>query len=357
MLHAVIMAGGSGTRFWPVSRNDRPKQFLSLADEKPLLRATFERLEGLVPPERTWVITSAAAAPLTRQLLPEVPAANVLGEPEGRDTAACVGYAACVTRHHDPDAVCVVLPADHVIDGTDRFRAAMAAGAQHVAAQGGLLTFGVRPTRPETGYGYLKLGERCDAVAGFAVHRLDRFVEKPNHDDAERYLANDVYLWNSGMFAWRADAILDEIGRQLPRLAAGLERLAASLGTADEEAVVNQVYPTLQRVSIDFGVMEGAEQCWTVPVDFSWSDVGSWPTLAELLHTDARDNACRGRILALDASRNILVSHGPMVAAIGVSDLVVVATADAVLVVPVEQAQRVKQAVKKLEERGWNDLL
>jgi mannose-1-phosphate guanylyltransferase len=357
MLHVVIMAGGTGTRFWPVSRRGRPKQLLSLAGSDPILRTTYERTAPLVPPERTWVVTTANNAAVTRELLPELEPDHVLAEPEARDTAACAGYAALVVLQCDPDPVCAVLPADHVIGKEDRFRSALTAAAEVVAEDRGLLTFGIHPTRAETGYGYLEIGNEHRVVNGFPVHHLERFVEKPDLETARRYLESGDHLWNSGMFVWRAEEYLEEVGRQLPELAAGLERLAAALGAGDAAAASAEIYPTLARTSVDFGVMEGAKRAWTIPVDFPWSDVGAWPALAELVAPDQDGNAVRGRVVAAHGADNVLVSDGPVVAVAGVRDLVVVATPDAVLVVPKAEAQRVKQLVAELEARGWDDVL
>lgn len=357
MLHVVIMAGGSGTRFWPVSRQLRPKQLVALAVERPILRLTFERVAPLVPPERTWVVTAKDTADATRDLLPELPGDNILAEPEGRDTAACAGLAAQVLLHADADAVCAMLPSDHVIGDERRFREALLAAAEVVASDGGLLTFGVRPTRAETGYGYLKLGDEHRIVDGWRVHELARFVEKPDVETAHEYLSDGSYLWNSGMFVWCAAEFLLEVRRQLPELADGLDRVAEALGQADFEAALEEIYPTLGRTSVDYGVMEGARRCWTMPVDFPWSDVGAWPALAGMLPRDPDGNATRGRVVALGADRNLVITDGPVVALAGVKDLVVVATGDAVLVVPADDAQRVKEIVAELEERGWHDVL
>ena len=357
MLHAVIMAGGSGTRFWPASRQSRPKQFLALATDTPLLRMTFERLEGLVPPERVWVVTTAATAEATREFLPELPANNVLAEPVGRNTAACAGFAAHVVLARDSEATCIVLPADHVIGEVSRFRSAMAAGARLVEREGGLLTFGVQPTRPETGYGYLELGPEHSRDGEWAIHRLQRFVEKPDVDHAQSYMKSRRFLWNAGIFAWRAADLLDELRRQLPKLADGLDKIARSLETTQAGTVLAEVYPALPATSVDFGVMEKAEGCWTVPVDFPWSDVGSWLALEEVLPSDADGNRQRGRVHIEEARGNVLVSTGPTVSVVGVDNLVVVATPDAVLVVPKDQAQRVKDVVDALREKGWDDVL
>lgn len=357
MLHAVIMAGGSGTRFWPASRRHRPKQLLPIAGDTPLLRRTFERLQPWIPAERVWVVTTRELVQPTLHMLPELPPGNILGEPAGRDTAACAGYAALRVRAADPEAVCLVLPADHVIGAGEDFRRAMEAGASHVREHGGLLTFGIRPTRPETGYGYLELGPEAGTARGHTVHRLRRFVEKPDAETARAYLERGGFLWNSGMFVWRASDLLEEIATLLPELSHGLERIAAALGTPSEAEVLDRLYPQLPRTSVDFGVMERARLVWCIPVAFPWSDVGSWHAAWEAAEKDAGGTATRGRVVTLDAHGSLVISEGPAVAVAGVQDLVVVATADAVLVVPRAQAQRVKEIVSELERRGWSDLL
>jgi len=213
------------------------------------------------------------------------------------------------------------------------------------------------PTRPETGYGYLELGPEHTHEGEWSVHRLRRFVEKPDVDRARTYLESGGHLWNAGIFAWRATTLLEEIRRQIPDLAIGLDRIGEALGTDESDAVLSQVYPSLPSTSLDFGIMEGAERLWTVPVDFPWSDVGSWSALAETLTPDATGNAVRGRVQAIDAGGNVLVSTGPVVSVVGVDNVVVVATPDAVLVVPKDQAQRVKEVVEGLREKGWDDVL
>ncbi|NOZ78232.1 MAG: mannose-1-phosphate guanylyltransferase [Acidobacteria bacterium] len=357
MLHAVIMAGGSGTRFWPASRRSRPKQFLSLIDGTPLIRTTVERILALVPAERIWIVTAGHTASLARELVPEIPGRNILIEPAGRDTAACAGYAATIISLSDPDAVCLVLPADHIIPDAEALRRALGAGAEHVAEENGLLTFGIRPTRPETGYGYLKIGAAATVRHGHQIHVLDRFVEKPDTRTARRYVDSGVYLWNSGMFAWRAETLLGEIARQLPLLDRGLKAIAEAAGTHREARVLQEIYPTLPRTSVDFGIMEGAQRTWTLPVGFAWSDVGSWAALAEVLPADALGNISRGRITMLDATGNIAISGGPVIAAAGVNDLIIIATPDAVLVVPRSEHQRVKEIVTLLGDAGWEDVL
>jgi mannose-1-phosphate guanylyltransferase len=357
MLHAVIMAGGSGTRFWPASREHRPKQMLALASDRPLLRVTADRILPLIPADRLWVVTTAATADATRALLDDLPPDHILAEPTGRDTAACVAYAARVLLQDDPDACCLALPADHAISDEARFRSAMAAGAAAVEEHGGLLTFGIKPSRAETGYGYLRVGAEAFVQGDWPIHDLERFVEKPDKETADAYLADGGYLWNSGMFAWRATDLLAEVRRQLPLLFDGIAVIGDALKTPAEREVLAEVYPHLPRISVDFGIMESARQCWTMPVDFDWSDVGSWPALAEILAADDRGNTARGRTVNLDSQNTIAVGDGVAVAVIGVNDLVVVATPDAVLVVPKNDAQRVKDVVDTIRGRGWDDLL
>ena len=357
MLHAVIMAGGSGTRFWPFSRRARPKQFLSLTGGEPLIRTTIDRITPLVPAERVWIVTAAATGDLAREILPDIPSSNILLEPIGRDTAACAGYAAALIARRDPGAVCIVLPADHVIPDADALRRALAAGADHVADQDGLLTFGIQPTRPETGYGYLKVGPPAAVSDGHQIHVLERFVEKPDASTAERYLASGAYLWNSGMFAWRAQTLLDEIARQLPLLAHGLGAIQAAAGTRRASATIEEVYPTLPKISVDFGIMEHAHRSWTLPVRFAWSDVGSWAALAEVLPAGTLGNVTRGRTALLNAANNIVISQGPVIAAAGVDDLIIVATSDAVLVIPRSKHQQVKELVHQLGTAGWDDVV
>jgi mannose-1-phosphate guanylyltransferase len=311
----------------------------------------------LVGAERLWIVTTASTAQVTRELLHEIPADHILAEPTGRDTAACAAYSARAVLHNDPDAVCLVLPADHIIEDEDRFRSAMAAGAATVEKHGGLLTFGIKPTHAETGYGYLRLAGRSFEENGWPVHHLDQFVEKPDLETATEYLADGGYLWNSGMFAWRATDLLAEVRRQLPLLFDGIGVIGDAMATPSEKEVLEEIYPHLPRTSVDFGIMESARQCWTMPVDFDWSDVGSWPALAEVLATDDNGNTSRGRTVDFESRNNILVGEGVLIAAIGVNDLVVVATPDAVLVVPKHDAQRVKKVVETIRERGWDDVL
>ncbi len=355
-LWAAVMAGGAGTRFWPLSRRRRPKQLLPLVGERSLLARTVDRLLTLVPPHRLWVVTVAEVAEAVRQELPHLPPENVLVEPVGRDTAACVGWLSWRTARLDPEALLLVAPSDHVIGDESALRRALEAAVRTAALRGGLVTLGIRPTRPETGYGYLEFAEPVEEVAGVPVHRVQRFVEKPDAERAAEYLASGRYRWNSGIFAWRVAAMEAAIREHLPELAAGLDRIAADTARLGEREALARHYPHLPKISVDFGVMEKARQVWGVSGEFGWSDVGSWTGLEEVLAAGA-GGVTIGPVVSLDSERCVLVSDGPLLAAVGVSDLVVVATRDAVLVVPKDQAQRVKQLVEQLQREGREEPL
>lgn len=354
-LWVVIMAGGSGTRFWPLSRRHRPKQVLPLAGGVSLLRATVERVLPLAGPERTWVVTAAEMAEVVRGELPRIPAGNVMVEPEGRDTAACVGWAAWRLAEWAPQAVMAFLPADHLVGDGGALRQALRLAARAAREVGGLVALGVRPRRPETGFGYLKMGEEVALPGGGAVRRVTRFVEKPSLAVAEAMLAEGNYLWNAGMFVWTVDAIVDAIRTHLPELAGQLDEMTREATIRGEAAAVAMVYPRLPRVSIDYGVMEKAALVWTVPVDFAWSDVGSWQGLAEAV--GGSQGLRLGDVLGIESDGAVLVSDGPFVVALGVPEVVVVATGDAVMVIPRAASQRVKEIVEEVRRRGRSELL
>jgi mannose-1-phosphate guanylyltransferase len=355
-LWALVMAGGSGTRFWPLSRATRPKQLLRLAEGRSLLAATVDRLPPLVPPERILVVTNEATADAVRSELPHLPPTNVLAEPIGRDTAACVGWIAWRLQERAPGAVMAVVPADHLVPDGPALRRSLASAAAIALVRGGLVTIALRPTRPETGFGYLELAPADGAAGELPVHRVVRFVEKPDRERAEAFLAAGNFRWNSGMFAWTVRAIGDELRRHLPELAEGLDRLIAETASLGEDAALRRNYPGLPRVSVDFGVMERASCVWAVEADFAWSDIGSWPALEDACPGSAA-GVTLGDVSALECEHCVLISDGPLIAAVGVHDLVVVATKDAVLVVPRDQSQRVKELVERLRAAGRGEIL
>ena len=350
----IVMAGGSGTRFWPLSRADRPKQLLALAGgDESLLQATVRRVSAVTAAEDVLVVTSERLAAATREQLPALPARNVMAEPEGRNTAPCIGWAASRIARIDPDAVCAVLPADHHIADEDGYAATLRL-ALAAAEDGGIVTVGIRPNRPETGYGYIEMGEPI----GDGVHHARRFVEKPNRQRAEQFLAAGSFLWNSGMFFFRASVMLDAIREHLPGLGETLDRWMAA-PDAEEDALVERDYPTLPAVSIDHGVMEKVDDVAVVPADFGWSDLGSFASAWELgaKGDDEADVLPEGAIAIGTSGCFVRAPEGKRVAIIGVDDLVVVDTPDALLVVPRERAQEVKQVVAELKARGDDDVL
>lgn len=357
MLHAVIMAGGSGTRFWPMSRAARPKQLLSLVTDKALVVETVERLAGLVPPERVWVITNAAYADQIRALLPAVPAAHVVSEPCGRDTAPCIGLAATVVGREDPEAVLAVLPADHVVEPAEAFRAALARADGVVAASPStLVTFGMTPTRPATGYGYIERGDARGEVGGAPWFRVARFCEKPDLATAQEFLAAGRFLWNGGIFVFRAAAMRDRIERFLPELASGLPAAADEL--LESGSISEATFGALPKISIDYGVFEKDDDVAVLEASFGWDDVGSFAALERVLKRDAAGNVGVGDRTLIDARENVVISGDDHhVAIVGVEGLVVVHTGDATLVCRKEDAERVKDVVARLSESGAGGLV
>jgi mannose-1-phosphate guanylyltransferase len=356
-MHAVIMAGGVGTRFWPRSRRARPKQLLSIAGPASMIRLTVDRLRPLLDVDHLWVITSAEQADGIRHELPELPPAHILVEPVGRNTAPCIGVAATVLAAQGAgDETMVVLAADHVIRAEERFRAVLRACDEHLRRHDRLLTLGILPTRPETGYGYIRRGLESHEFAGQPFYAVERFVEKPDAATAVRLVESGQHLWNSGMFAWRAHRILAEIGRHLPAVASALAPLGRSWGTAEWAAQFQAAYAVCPSVSIDYGVMEKAGDVWVAEVDIGWSDVGSWASLPELRPADDAGNVLPEGALALDAARNVVDVRGRTVVLLGVSDLIVVDEADALLICHRDRAQQVGQIPARLREAGKDSL-
>jgi mannose-1-phosphate guanylyltransferase len=346
-VYAVIMAGGSGTRFWPQSRHAWPKQFLALADKQlSLLQQTVARLTGAIPPDRILVVTSERHAQATREQLPELPPENVLAEPAARNTAPCVAWAAAHVSARSPRAVMAVLPSDPHIQDEAGYRVVLSR-ALEAASDGGLVTIGVEPTRPETGYGYIEVGPTLHE----GVHRVSRFVEKPTLERAQGFLLAGNFLWNSGMFFFRADVLLDELERQLPDLyhfARGSRELLAR-GNSDLE-YARARYAELTSISIDHGIMEHARDIRVVPGSFGWFDIGSWTTAYELAAKDDDGNAQHAEAILLDCERcYVRAGSGKLVALVGLKDLIVVDTEDAILIMPRERAQDVKRIVEQLQ--------
>lgn len=351
-LYALILAGGIGTRLWPRSRVSRPKQLLNLISERSMLQETVARLEGLVPPERTVVMTNAGYAEAVREQLPQIPAENIIAEPAVRGTASAIGYAAMWIARRAPEAVMFSLHADHHIQDAEAFRQALRAAAL-VALDGWLVTLGVEPRYPETGYGYIERGEPLGEFEGYTAYRVVRFTEKPDEETAARFVASGRYYWNSGLFTWRVATILEALERYMPDTYARLSEIAAAMGTPDEQAVMERIWPTLENQTIDYGVMERADRVAVVPVHFGWSDVGSWEALFQILGAgDDESNVVVGDHIGIDTRGSLIHSHGRLIATVGVENLVIVDADDVVLVCARGRAQDVKKIVERLERQG-----
>jgi len=358
-VHVVILAGGSGTRFWPASRRLMPKQLLPLAGgtDEPLIAATVRRIAPLVANDHVWISTGAALVDATVQALPAIPRANFLAEPIARNTAACIGLASARIARSDPDAVVAVLPADHFIRDETAFRQVVER-ALRIAQDGWLTTVGIVPTRPETGYGYIEVGDPISEGG----HAVKRFVEKPTRERAETFVAGGHHLWNAGMFFFRASVMRSAIAEHLPDLARGLDRIDAAAARGEDGPVIAEVFPTFPSISIDKGVMEKANRIAVVPGRFGWNDVGSWEVTWEMSDHDDSGNAVPPGTVVIDARNNLVrdltgASPHKRWALVGVSDMVIVETPDAVLVVPRDRAQDVRLVVDALSHRGETDKL
>jgi mannose-1-phosphate guanylyltransferase len=351
MLYAVIMAGGSGTRLWPLSRRGAPKQALKLIGDRTMFQHAVDRLAPLFPPERIFVVTSPAMADVLRPQTPDVPADNFILEPSGRDSAPAAALGAVHLLHLDRDAIMAMLTADHYIGDTAGFRASLSAAAT-VAADGTIVTLGIRPTFPSSGFGYIQLGDSQTIVEGFPVYASAGFVEKPDPALAQRFLESGRYVWNSGMFVWRADRLIEEFAIQLPDSYGALRRIAAALGAADARRVLEAEWSQMQKISIDYGIMEHAERISVIPVEFGWSDIGSWASLLDVLPADGEGNVVVGDAVLVDTRNCLVRSGGRLIATIGLDDLVIVDTPDVVLVCPRDRAQDVREIVNRLAAQG-----
>lgn len=357
MLHAMIMAGGGGTRFWPRSRARRPKQFLTFSGDRTLLQATIDRVAAPIPPERTWVITGEAYVAETRRQLPELPPHNIIGEPQGRDTAPCVGLGAAIIGKVDPNATIAVMPADHVIEPVQEFRRALHAAEQFVHDHPDkLITFGIRPSFPATGYGYIQRGASVGSRQNVAAYQVVEFAEKPPAETAERYVASGQYDWNSGIFVWKPRTILAELHARKPAIHELVIRIAEAWDSPNFERVFRTHYPTAEKISIDFAVMQDAAREGKVLVltaPFTWDDVGSWLALERRNPQDADHNTILANHCGLQTQRCVIVGDPDrLIATYGVSDLLIIQDGNAVLVAARQYEDKVKEIVEKLKSTG-----
>jgi len=351
--YAIIMAGGGGTRLWPLSRRSRPKQLLRLTDEGSLFQIAVNRLTGLLPLERIFVVTVADIACELKEQCPTIPESNFIVEPMPRGTASVVGLGAVALQHNDSQAVMAVLTADHYIGNVERYHQLLSA-AYHAAQDDYLVTLGITPNRPATGYGYIQTGEHLGTYGELEVYRVQRFKEKPTDAQARDMLASGDHAWNSGMFVWKTQNILAEFNRQMPELAAQLKTIATDWGSPREAGTVGRVWPTIQPQTIDYGIMEGARQVVVIPAnELDWNDVGTWDSLFEVISPNKDGNiVIGGQHLGLDTRGSLVYMNQEhrLIVTIGVEDLVVVDTGDVLLVCRKDQAQKVRQVVSQLKD-------
>ena len=348
MVYAVIMAGGFGTRFWPKSRKSTPKQFLNLFGQTTMIQQTVERLKGFIDPEQVVVVTNQDYVELVKKQLPSVKSSSIIGEPVGRNTAPCIASAATLLHKSDPDSVMVVLPADHRIGNPESFRKALQTAVKTAEKEKSLVTIGIKPGRPETGYGYIKRNENPDSTeAALPVYQVQQFTEKPDLDTAMKFYESDQYLWNSGIFIWKTDVILDAFKKHLPDLYHSAKKLEQSEFLEED---IEMFYHSCPSVSIDYGIMEKADKVHVVPGDFDWNDVGSWRAVYDLSDRDAHGNASvQTETLFINSSGNYVSAKGKkLVALAGVDNIAFVETEDAILLVNLERAQDVKKVVEEL---------
>jgi mannose-1-phosphate guanylyltransferase len=350
------MAGGSGTRFWPLSRRRRPKQLLELFGRGTLLEQTVDRIRPLIPPERTYVFTSELVRDEVARRLPAIPTNQIVAEPAARNTAPCIGLAAHEIFRRDTQGILVVLPSDHVIRKPHVFRQTLRSACQRAATEGVTVLVGLTPTQPHTGYGYVQLGARDAGADGQAIYRVARFTEKPSFEKAKRYVASGRYLWNGGMFIWQASTVLHHFESYQPKMARNLAAIAKA-GGVSSPAALHRLYPRLEKISIDYALMESIPNVFAIAADMGWSDVGSWSVAYELNPKDRNGNIRPDRSLCVDSHGNMIVSPEKFVVTVGVQGLAIVDTGDALLVSALDRSQEVGKAVAQIEEQGRNDLL
>lgn len=347
--YVVIMAGGSGERFWPVSRTKIPKQLLPIAGSRTMIQETVARVLPLAGKENILVITNCAQAQEVKRQLKMLPVTNIIAEPMGRDTAPCIAYAAAIVSKRDPDAVMVVMPADHVIRDEKKFRAILQDAARVAAEKSCLVTIGIKPTVPHTGYGYIRFGEPIGTGTRTVFRQVRKFEEKPKIERAREFVSDGNYYWNSGIFVWKASVILEELKEYLPVLHRAAIAMSDAVGKKDGAERITRIFQKLDRISIDYGVMEKSRRVVATAGDFYWDDVGSWASYEKYRTKDAHGNVAEGDHVTADVRDSLIISKDGLVAALGMSNVIIVKTKDAVLVCPKERLEEVKHLVKKLK--------
>ena len=350
-MYVVIMAGGKGARFWPRSREKKPKHLLDIISEKTIIQETVDRIKPLVSPENILVVTGKKHAVTLIKQLPEIPPKNIIIEPEGKNTAACIGLAALHIRKIVPDDIMIILPSDHAIADSQKYIDLISAAAKVATQEDGLVTIGIKPSSAQTGFGYIERTDLFKKIDNEEVFRVKSIREKPDFPQAQEFVQSGSFYWNSGMFIWRTSVILKAIHRWLPDLYAGLMKIDQSLGSSKEKVTVARVYKKLDSISIDYGVMEKTDNVFIIPGDFGWSDVGSWDALWEISTRDINGNAALNdsRTIFEDSEGSLIYNPGKLTALVGVKDLIIVETRDALLICKKGRSQDVKKIVEKLD--------
>ncbi|NEW07076.1 mannose-1-phosphate guanylyltransferase [Paenibacillus sp. SYP-B3998] len=347
---AVIMAGGGGTRFWPLSRQNKPKQLLNISGNDIMINDTILRYKNVISIENTLIVTNKSQVSLLEEiLLEQVPKNNILKEPIAKNTAACILYAALHLQKKYDNCLMVVLPSDHYITNVSNFRATLEKACLLAEETENLVTIGIKPSFPSTGYGYINFNKN---ILKNGAYEVNEFVEKPNFEKAKQYLSTGDYLWNSGMFLWKTSKIIDCFQRYLPRIYNNMMQIYKDIGTEKEEEAIANIYPTLQNISIDYGILERSDDVIVVPGDFGWNDVGSWDALGGIFSPDDHGNIVRAKHIGLDTKNSIIFGKDRLIATIGVDNLIIAETNDAILVCPKDKAQDVKNIVDILKQKG-----
>ncbi len=358
-MHVVLMAGGVGTRFWPRSRKNYPKQLLNLVGDKSMIRLTYERVRPLTEDKKILVITNQDLKQAIHEHLPEIPKENIIAEPFGKNTAPCIGLAAAIIRKYASlDEPMVVLPADHLIKEEHIFMEIIKAGVDHAQTNNSLVTLGITPTYPETGYGYIQRGEPVAKIGNRTIYKVKTFAEKPNLETARRFLESGDFLWNSGMFIWKTGTILKEFENHQPEMALGFEEIYKAVGTSHFYETLTDVYMRIKSISIDYAIMEVASSVYIIEADFTWNDIGSWEAAYSISPKDKFENAVTAeKSIVIDSKNNLIYAPNKLVALVDVENLAIVETDDAILICRKDSSQRVKEIVDQLKQKKLHDYL
>ncbi len=355
-MYCVIIAGGVGKRFWPRSRKNSPKQLLNIVSDETMIKMTFNRLSKLTDKDKIYVVANKQLRNATLEALPDLKEENYIEEPSGKNTGPCIGLAAIIIANKNPEAVMGVFPADHMIEESEKFMSSVETGAIVAETHRALVTFGITPTSPSTGYGYIQYDKNKPLPKG-EVYKVKAFAEKPNYSTAKRFVESGDFLWNSGMFIWKATSILEAMKNYIPNMYVSLENIKVSIGTPQYTSVLKKEWATIQSISIDYGVMEKANNVYVVKSDFEWNDVGSWDAVYNLKEKDSSGNVQNGNVLTIDSSNCLIHSEKRLIATIGIENLIIVETNDAILITKKGESEKVKDMFDLIKRSNSENLL